>query len=164
MSFLFIQDEEKNKEKKNIMISEVEIKQAFNKLSQNYGKELAALVEKLFRLETRNFKSYVFKNTFGAGLLWNEKYFSNKPKFCVYVKPIYKNGIFEGNKIVSENEPGAKKYCYVVFSNIYEGIKYVADYLLKHKKENDFLPALRRWGGFPEYPDKVLKIKNIFVI
>jgi hypothetical protein len=163
MSFLFIQDENK-KEKKFFMISESEIKQAFDKLSHNYGKELAALVEKLYRLETKHFKSYVFKNTLGAGLLWNEKYFSNKPKFCVYLKPVYKNGIFQGNKIVNENEPGAKKYCYVIFPNIYEGLKYVADYLIKHKKENDYKPALLRWGGFPEYPDKVLKIKNIFVI
>lgn len=140
--------------------NENDIIAALKSIQKEYGNEIARYVEKMFRLETANFKSKVFKNTNSAGLLWNEKYFKHRDKYCVWVKPKYdEKGNLIRNEIVPENTPGAKKFCYVVFPTIYDGMRFLAIYLKKYGIPN----AIKRWGGSEKYVSLVNSIKNKYV-
>ncbi|MCL6635778.1 MAG: hypothetical protein K6T29_08445, partial [Peptococcaceae bacterium] len=57
---------------KNINMDQ--IKDALQKIAQKYNLEIARDVERIFRFETNNFKSYVFRKTLGAGALYSERY------------------------------------------------------------------------------------------
>lgn len=137
-----------------------QIIEALERIKNEFGKEIAQRVEQIFRLETANFKSDLFKKTNSAGLLWNEKYFSHRDKFCIWVKEVKDpNGNLIKNIIVPEGTEGSKRYCYVVFPNIYDGMRYLAVYLRKYGLEN----GTKRWGGGDAYLAMVKKIQTKFV-
>lgn len=170
--FLFIYDDISHENKVNSGNSErfipatIEgIKNALNKIKQEFGKEIAITVEKMYRLETANFKSTVFKHTNGAGLLWNEKYFKHRNKYCIYVLPVKdEQGNLIRNKIVPAGTEGAKKFCYVIFPTIYDGMKYLAIYLKRYGKDKGNVElAMKRWGGSDEYVQLVNNIGSTLV-
>ena len=137
-----------------------EIINALKRIKNEYGTEISQRVEQIFRLETANFKSDLFKKTNSAGLLWNEKYFSHRDKYCIWVKEIRDSqGNLIKNSIVPAGTEGSKKYCYVVFPSVYDGMRYLAVYLNKYGI--DF--GTKRWGGGDSYLAMIKKIQNKFV-
>jgi hypothetical protein len=137
-----------------------EIIEALKRIKNEFGSEIAQRVEQIFRLETSNFKSELFKKTNSAGLLWNEKYFSHRDKYCIWVKELRdSNGNLIKNTIVPAGTEGSKKYCYVVFPSVYDGFHYLAIYLNKYGID----AGTKRWGGGDGYLAMVKKIPNKFV-
>jgi hypothetical protein len=125
--------------------TENDIISALQKIKLQYGQDIAELTEKMYRYETGHFKSFVFKKTNGAGVIVNpstEKFFTHRDKLVVHVKPLIKDGKFLKNIIVPEGTPGAKKYTYVIFPTIYDGMKYLAMYIQKYGNE-----APKHWSG-----------------
>lgn len=57
------------KMKKVSKIGVIDLQKTFNDLTFDYGLSIARNVEKIYRLETSNFTSNIFKNTGGAGML-----------------------------------------------------------------------------------------------
>jgi hypothetical protein len=140
--------------------SESDIIQALKRIKNEFGDEIAKRVEKIFRLETAHFKSEAFKKTNSAGLLWNERYFKHRDKYCVYIKEIRDSkGNLIKNAIVPAGTEGAKKFCYVVFPTVYDGMRYLAIYLNKYGIDK----GTARWGGGEKYLALVKKIQNKFV-
>lgn len=117
-------------------------KNAIEMIKQKYGKEIAARVEQIFRLETANFKSTAYKRTGSAGRLWFEKYDKGKPKWCVWLKPVFKDGVFVKNQIVPAETEGAKKYCYVVYPSVYQAMLGLANHLKRYGIDEGTM----RWG------------------
>lgn len=125
--------------------TEQDIKIALKKIEKEFGTEIAQLVEKMYRYETAHFKSSVFLKTNGAGVIVTpstEKYFTHRDKLVVYVKPVFKNGQFVRNAVVPEGTEGAKKYTYVIFPTIYDGMRYLAIYIQKYGDK-----APEKWSG-----------------
>lgn len=112
--------------------TETDAKIALEKIMKEYGKEIAGRVEQIYRLETSHFKSAMYKITGSAGRLWTKKD-PEKNKYCVWIKPVYKDGKFMRNVFTTPNDPAGKKFCYYVYDSVYDAMKYLADYL-------------RRWG------------------
>ena len=140
--------------------SESDIIQALRQIKNEFGYEIARRVEKIFRLETAHFRSRAFKKTNSAGLLWNEKYFKHRDKYCVWIKEIRDSqGNLIKNAIVPEGTEGAKRYCYVIFPTIYDGMRYLAVYLSRYGIDK----GTERWGGGEKYLTLVKKIQNKFV-
>jgi hypothetical protein len=140
--------------------SEYDIIQALKRIKNEFDDEIAKRVEQIFRLETSHFKSTVFKKTNSAGLLWNERYFKHRDKYCVWVKEIRDSqGNLIKNAIVKEGTEGAKRYCYVIFPTIYDGMRYLAVYLSRYGIDK----GTARWGGSEKYLALVKKIQNKFV-
>jgi hypothetical protein len=140
--------------------SELDIIQALKKIKNEFGDEIARRVEQIFRLETAHFRSKAFKKTNSAGLLWNERYFKHRDKYCVWVKEIRDSqGNLIKNAIVPEGTEGSKRYCYVVFPSVYDGMRYLAVYLSKYGIDK----GTARWGGGEKYLALVKKIQNKFV-
>lgn len=120
--------------------SEVEIKNAFTKLAENYGLPIAKAVEKIFRLETRHFASSQFRVAFSAGMLkfgsvfpygWGRqlKLWTLYPElapdgtYTIYVKVLP-----DGRGVISSTpKEGYKKYVYLTFPSIYAGLAAVAE-------------------------------------
>jgi hypothetical protein len=137
-----------------------QIIEALKRIKNEFGQETAQRVEQIFRLETANFRSDLFKKTNSAGLLWNERYFSHRDKFCIWVKEIRDSkGNLVKNAIVQTGTEGSKKFCYVVFPSIYDGMRYLAVYLSKYGIDT----GTKRWGGGDGYLAMVKKIPNKFV-
>jgi hypothetical protein len=140
--------------------SEYDIIQALKRINNEFGDEIAKRVEQIFRLETAHFKSVAFKKTNSAGLLWNERYFKHRDKYCVWIKEIRDSqGNLIKNAIVKEGTEGAKKFCYVIFPTIYDGMRYLAVYLSKYGIDK----GTARWGGGDGYLAMVKKIRNKFI-
>jgi hypothetical protein len=140
--------------------SESDIIQALRQIKNEFGYEIARRVEQIFRLETAHFRSRAFKKTNSAGLLWNEKYFKHRDKYCVWIKEIRDSqGNLIKNAIVPEGTEGAKRYCYVIFPTIYDGMRYLAVYLSRYGIDK----GTERWGGGEKYLTLVKKIQNKFV-
>jgi hypothetical protein len=136
--------------------TENDIISALQKIKLQYGQDIAELAEKMYRYETGHFKSFVFKKTNGAGVIVSpstEKFFTHRDKLVVYVKPLIKDGKFLKNIIVPEGTAGAKKYTYVIFPNIYDGMKYLAMYIQKYGNE-----APKRWSGGAYDINKINKL------
>jgi hypothetical protein len=140
--------------------TEKDIAEALRRIKEEFSEEIAKRVEQIFRLETANFKSYIFKKTNAAGLLYNDKYFKHRDKICVYVKEIRdERGNLIRNKIVDSSDKDAKKYCYVVFDTVYEAMRYLALYLKRYGVDG----GTARWGGSEKYLALVKKIQTKFV-
>lgn len=140
--------------------TEQDIKNALLHINEKYGQSIAQIVEKMFRLETANFTSTVFKMTNGAGVITSptSKLFEHRAKLSVYVKPLYKNGKLVKNIFTDKNDPAAKRYIYVIFPTILEGMEYLANYI---KKFGDKAPE--RWSGGAYNLATLNKIKTKYV-
>jgi hypothetical protein len=140
-------------------VSELDILDALKYIENKYGKTIAEFVEKIYRLETRHFKSYLFKQTYGAGLLYNEKTKYLGEPFCLWILERE-----SGNIIVSPNTLGAKRFCYVKFKSLLQAFDYLARYITKNGNElENIYNRIKRYGGGEKYLEKVLNIKNIYV-
>lgn len=106
----------------------VNLQGAFDQLVSEYGHEIANMVERIYRLETRHFKSEQYLNTFGAGML---KFGNNFPYGWTSMKNLWDK---------SENRPigfypmtvSGKIYTYIKFPNLMAGLRSVATYLQKY--------------------------------
>jgi len=140
--------------------NQVEIIDTLKRIKQEFNEDIAKRVEQIFRLETSNFKSDLFKKTNSAGLLWNERYFNHRDKYCIWVKEIKdSHGNLIKNAIVPAGTEGSKRYCYVIFPSVYDGMRYLAVYLSKYGVDS----GTKRWGGGDGYLASVKKIPNKFV-
>lgn len=81
----------------------------------------AKILEQIARIESRHFKSELLNRTNNVGAITSQKPDSNT--LTVYVKPLYQNGVFQGNIITSENDPEAKAYHYRTYKNLQEGLE-----------------------------------------
>lgn len=122
--------------------TESDFQNDIQRIKNEFGEEIAKRVEQIFRLETGNFKSTAFRKTGSAGRLWFEKYDKDKPKWCVWIKPKYKDGVFVKNEIVPAGTEGAKKYCYVVYPSVYMAMLGLA----RHLKKYGIDEGTMRWG------------------
>lgn len=140
--------------------TEQDFAEDIQKIKEQFGEEIAQRVEQIFRLETGNFKSLAYKVTGSAGRLWVERYDKDKPKWCVWIKPKYKDGKLIRNEIVPEGTVGAKKYCYVIYPSVYSAMLGLANHLKKYGIDNGTM----RWGhGTDEVAGKkyLAQVKSI---
>lgn len=144
--------------------TETDAKIALDKIKKQYGAEIAQRTEQIYRLETGNFRSAIYKITGSAGRLWTKKD-PEKNKYCVWVKPVYKNGVFQKNVFTTPDDPQGKKYCYYVYNSVYDAMKYLADYIKRWGLDDGTM----RWGHGTDtekgkkYLATVQKIKTSYV-
>lgn len=119
------------------MENDTDLQDAFNRIKQKYGNQLANILEKQFRFETAHFKSTGWKYTKGAGALGSDK----KSNFG-WGSP---NALNYGVKSTWKwKAPNGKTYEYLVFPSYYDGLRFAADYLLSKK---DIDTGLKMWSG-----------------
>lgn len=134
---------------------------AFKKIAEEYGNEIAQTAERIYRMETSHFKSNIFKRTNSAGVVTtpNSKNFAHRDKVTVYVKPLRDDkGNLIKNLIVKKqfkNQSDVKPYTYVVFPTFYEGLKFLANYI--KNKGIEKAPSLWSRNGYDL--EKINKIK-----
>ncbi len=91
------------------------------KKSQGLPYEKAKILEQIARMESRHFKSELLKRTNNIGAIISQQ--PNENTITVYVKPSYKNGVFQGNVITDENDEDAKPYHYRYYKTLDEGLE-----------------------------------------
>jgi len=94
--------------------------------SKGFDSDTLRFIEKIYRLETRNFESVQFKKTYSAGMEvanpnkkhygWDSKLFINPPT---------------GFEVVRENKTGINKR-FVKFNNMYDAMFVLASYIKKY--------------------------------
>ena len=81
----------------------------------------AKILEQIARMESRHFKSELLYRTNNIGAITSQ---SPKPDtLTLYVKPVYKNGVFVGNVITDENDKDAEPYHYRCYKTLDEGLE-----------------------------------------
>lgn len=164
---IFRKKQNKNEDKMEIPqknYTETDAKLALERIKKEYGSEIAQRVEQMYRLETGNFRSVMYKITGSAGRLWTNKD-PEKNKYCVWVKPVYKNGVFQRNVFTTPSDPEGKKFCYYVYDSVYDAMKYLANYLQRWGID----AGTMRWGHGTDtekgkkYLSTVTKIKPQYV-
>ena len=106
-----------------------QLQKDFNYLSARYGPEIAKIVEKIYRLETRHFKSEQYLNSFSAGMLAftnSYPYGWNSPLSAWNAEPELKPiGIYP----MTVN---GKVYNYIKFKTPRAGMVAVAEHIKKY--------------------------------
>lgn len=116
--------------KKNVKSYKVE--EAFQKILDEYGEATARTVERMFRWETNHFKSTGYKLTAGAGMEATSK------KFPYGWSSMY--NIWMNNPDIAPTglkfmiDSGGRKVNFIVFPNLYAGLKTVAEFLKSGRK------------------------------
>ena len=93
----------------------------FKKKNEGLPYDKAKILEQIARMESRHFKSELLYRTNNIGAI-----ISQSPKsdtLTLYVKPVYKNGVFVGNVITDENDKDAKPYHYRYYKTLDEGLE-----------------------------------------
>lgn len=127
----------------------------FADISKKYGKDIAANVERIYRLETNHFKSDQFKKTGSAGMLsfspfypygWNslKEFWDKNPEY----KPVGTNYSFSS-------------FSYLAFPN-YGGFYTLAE-VLKSRGNNPGKWYSTDEDKISEYNEKIKNIKNLYV-
>lgn len=80
----------------------------------------AKILEQIARMESRHFKSELLHRTNNIGAITSQ---SPKPDtLTLYVKPYYKDGVFQGNIITDKYDPQAKPYYYRTYPTLQDGL------------------------------------------
>lgn len=107
---------------KGLVSPEEKFKQfIIKKKSQGLPYEKAKILEQIARMESRHFKSELLKRTNNIGAIISQQ--PDENTITVYVKPSYKNGVFQGNVITDENDKDAKPYHYRYYKTLDEGLE-----------------------------------------
>lgn len=121
--------------------TDADLKRIFTELKKNYGASVARDVEKIFRAETRHFKSLQFeygltpgmlqsKNTFPYGWTSMKGIWDINPTLRPdFITTLYVNSL---GKISSTPKAGYSKYVYLGFDSVDQPIKAVAEYVKKY--------------------------------
>ena len=91
------------------------------KKSEGLPYDKAKILEQIARIESRHFKSELLYRTNNIGAITSQR--PDSTTLTLYVKPYYKDGVFQGNIITSENDPSAKAYHYRIYKSIQEGLE-----------------------------------------
>lgn len=90
------------------------------KKSEGLPYDKAKILEQIARIESRHFKSELLYRTNNIGAITSQ---SPKPDtLTLYVKPYYKNGVFQGNIITDKYDPQAKPYYYRTYPTLQDGL------------------------------------------
>jgi hypothetical protein len=87
-------------------------------IEKSYGSTVARYVTAIYKIESGNFKSNIFKRTRGAGVLAFKKYKPYGHKERMF-KGVFTYGTFASSNGLS----------YVIFATLLDGYKFVANYL-----------------------------------
>ncbi len=123
-------------------------KKAITAVKNKYGVDMARIVEKLFRFETKHFTSGQYKQTGSAGMV--EGHWSDVPKDSVSAPLLIHN---------TYGEPDLK---YIVWNSPTDFAIFLANYIKKYNGN------FARWNSTDPikqkiYSDSVLKVKSQFV-
>lgn len=90
------------------------------KKSEGLPYDKAKILEQIARIESRHFKSELLYRTNNIGAITSQ---SPKPDtLTLYVKPYYKDGVFQGNIITDKYDPQAKPYYYRTYPTLQDGL------------------------------------------
>lgn len=118
-----------------------EMKEAFEQLIKAYGRPIAESVERIYRLETANFRSGQFRNTYGAGMEATKKSGNKFPygwKSLTALwsdsdlKPVGTWSAVENSTTLAQSA-GVKHY--IKFPSLYAGLAAVAE--IMKRRGND---------------------------
>jgi len=109
----------------------------------------AKILEQIARIESRHFKSELLYRTNNIGAITSQ---SPKPDtLTLYVKPVFKNGVFQGNVITDKYDPEAKAYHYRTYKTLQDGL--TAFYNTVVANDYDF----KKYSGDPNASLKGIK-------
>lgn len=91
------------------------------KKSEGLTYDKAKILEQIARMESRHFKSELLYRTNNIGAIISQQ--PNENTITVYVKPVYRNGVFVGNVITDENDKDAEPYHYRYYKTLDEGLE-----------------------------------------
>ncbi len=80
----------------------------------------AKILEQIARMESRHFKSELLYRTNNIGAITSQS--PKSDTLTLYVKPVYKNGVFQGNVITDKYDPQAKPYYYRTYPTLQDGL------------------------------------------
>lgn len=90
------------------------------KKSEGLTYDKAKILEQIARIESRHFQSELLYRTNNIGAITSQ---SPKPDtLTLYVKPYYKDGVFQGNIITDKYDPQAKPYYYRTYPTLQDGL------------------------------------------
>ena len=127
-------------ERKNKPYTLEDAKEALKVIYNKYGEEMARVIEKMYRSETKHFTSGQYKNTGTGGMEvfgkppyygWSSKFFEQNPSY----KPI---GIWSAYENEGLSKQGGnpqvkdKKKQFVVMPSVLAGMEYKAYYINKY--------------------------------
>lgn len=141
------------------IVTENEIRNALKIVEQNFGTDIAKLVEKIYRAETAHFKSVQFLLTYSAGMLkFKDTYPYGWGNFKTFwaLNPSYKPVGYVQIYVTREK----KDFFYLAFGSLTAAMMTLADYV----KKNGPL----RWNSTnkaaqAEYATLLNSIKNRYV-
>jgi hypothetical protein len=133
---------EENKDEVKNSFSEKDAKTALKKIHDEYGKEMAKTIEKVFRWECKHFKSLQYKNCGAPGMEvtegktppnygWDGSLYIDHPEY----KPV---GLWESFENVGKSGKGGnkqvtdKKKKYIKFPSVEAGMMYLVKFIQRH--------------------------------
>jgi len=167
----------KRKEKDMTQLKDDDIAVALKYIEDNYGKAIAANVERIYRLETANFSSGQFKKTFGAGTEvgrdskgtpimtfpygWNSVLWNAKKEFAPIGIHTMKENIRKNGQTIKGGGPEKN---FLIFPSLIAAMTHLADYLGRYGND-----VLRWYGGTDdkrraEYAGYLKDVKNTYIV
>lgn len=149
------------------MITESEIKTAFNNLKTVYSPEILRNAEKIYRLETAHFSTNNFKNTFGAGFEAAKNYYPfgwNSLKSFWDAHPnLAPKTFYSQNENVQKDISGSGKLKkFLIFPNLTGGIRAVCE-ILSYRGNDVGRYFSNDIKSQEQYRNKISKIKTKYV-
>ncbi len=90
------------------------------KKSEGLTYDKAKILEQIARIESRHFKSELLLRTNNIGAITSQQ--PDSTTLTLYVKPLYQNGVFQGNIITDKYDPQAKPYYYRTYPTLQDGL------------------------------------------
>ncbi len=148
----------------------IDANDALNYIFKKYGREMACIIEKLYRLETTHFTTKQYKKCGAPGMEvhgnspyygWDKTFFQNNPEY----KPIGVWAAYEGkglSGVGGNKQVTDKKKQFVIMPSVKAGMEYLVYYIKKHN--NNYA----RWYSLKEdhqrlYRQRVQSIKSRIV-
>lgn len=148
----------------------IDANDALNYIFKKYGREMACIIEKLYRLETTHFTTKQYKKCGAPGMEvhgnspyygWDKTFFQNNPEY----KPIGVWAAYEGkglSGVGGNKQVTDKKKQFVIMPSVKAGMEYLVYYIKKHN--NNYA----RWYSLNEehqklYRQRVQSIKSRIV-
>lgn len=107
-----------------------ELQVAFSKLTQDYGPQMAKIIERIYRLETAHFTSGQFKKSNSAGMLAHG---NNYPYGWAAQRNLWDNDYSMRPVGIVTFNVGGKDFKYLQFANFYAGARALGEYLKKYR-------------------------------
>jgi hypothetical protein len=148
-------------------VKELIISHSFKKFSGIYPNEVLQNAERIYRLETNNFKSYSFGETHGAGV---EAFSNNYPYGWNSIKKFWdKFPLYKPHKIIAskeniqkEIEGSGKIKRFIVFPSLEAGIATICEILISRQNDvGKFFSNDKTKQNL--YRLKISKIKTLYV-